>query len=201
MEPKRQIDGVYSSRPRPVSTGKVPQTISRSANRKHALNKRPALVLIFALVVVGLVIGVHNMLGGNASLVPKDIQKSVDFSVYYPDVKKLPAGYTLDTKSFRLADPGVVLFAVTYGDGKNITFSEQRQPSSSDIDKFVGNYIPLNTALQLTLGQAKIGAYGSAPNIRTVASLPIRSGPWLIITAPSNVNHDDLAKVLQSLTK
>lgn len=201
MEPKRQIDGVYRNRPRPVSTGRVPQTISRPASKNHALNKRPILVLIFALVVVGLVIGIHNVFGGNTSSVPQEIRRAVDFSVYYPDIKKLPAGYTLDTKSFRLADPGVVLFAVTYDGSKNITFSEQRQPSSSDIDKFVSSYIPLNTTLQLTLGPAKIGAYGSAPNIRTVASLPIRSGPWLIITAPSNVNHDDLAKVLQSLTK
>lgn len=201
MEPKRQIDGVYSSRPRPVGTGKVSQASSSPVSKKRALNKRPVLVLIFALVMVGLVIGMHNKLGSSTSLVPKNIQKSVDFSVYYPDIKKLPAGYRFDAKSFRLADPGVVLFAVTYDGGKNIIFSEQHQPSNDDINKFVSSYIPLNTSLQLTFGQAKVGAYGSAPNIRTVASLPIHNGPWLIITAPSNVSHNDLAKVMQSLTK
>lgn len=200
MEPKRQIDGVYSGRPRHIGTGKVPQASSGPVGKKRALN-RPILVLIFVLVVSGLVIGMHDMFGGHTSLVPQEIQSAVDFSIYYPDSKGVPAGYALDTKSFKLAQPGVVLFAVTYDNGKDITFSEQRQPSSSDIDKFVSSYIPINTSLQLTFGQAKIGAYGSAPNIRTVASLPIHNGPWLIVTAPSNVNHDDLAKILQSLTK
>lgn len=202
MEPKRRIDGVYGNRPTPSSAGKVTRTYaSRPDSRMRAFTKRLVLVLLCALAVVGLTIGVHDMLGGHTSLVPKNIRNSIDFPVYYPDIKKLPHGYSLDTKSFRLAQPGVVLFAVTYDDGKDITFSEQQQPSSNDINKFVSSYIPINTTLQLALGQAKIGAYGSAPNIRTVVSLPIHNGPWLIITAPSNVSHDDLAKALQSLTK
>jgi len=202
MEPKRRIDGVYGNRPTPSSTGKVPRTYaSRPDSKRRALSKRFVLVLICALIAVGLAIGVHDIFGGHTSLVPKNVRNSVDFPVYYPDIKRLPTGYSLDTKSFRLAQPGVVLFAVTYDDGKNITFSEERQPSNIDINKFVSSYIPINTTLQLALGQAKIGAYGSAPNIRTVVSLPIHDGPWLIITAPSNVNHDDLAKAMQSLTK
>lgn len=139
------------------------------------------------------------MMYSDTNPVPKKIQKSVGFSVYYPG--SLPAGYTLDDTSFQLPEPEVVLFTVTYGKSKNLVFSEEQQPSSSDIDKFIRNYLPLNSALQLPLGQAKIGAYGSAPNIRTVLSLPIHHGPWLIVTAPSDVNHDDLVKIVTSLTK
>lgn len=132
-------------------------------------------------------------------MVPKEIQKSVDFPIYYPN--QLPSGYMLDPASFRLAEPGVVLFAVRYGEGKDIVFSEQQQPSNSEMDKFISSYLPLNSALQLPLGQAKVGAYGNAPNIRTIVSLPLHKGPWLIATAPSEVGHEDLVKILQSLTK
>lgn len=201
MQQKRQIDGIYNNRPGPVHSDKVHQTPSlKSDGKEHVHSKRSMLIPLLVLVAAGLVIGLYKMAGGNNSLVPKNIQSSVDFSVYYPDVKKLPAGYSLDAKSFRLAQPGVVLFAVEYGNGKNIVFSEEQQPSASDINKFISSYIPVNTVLSLSLGQARIGAYGSASNLKTVASLPVHEGPWLIITAPSDVSHDDLTKIMKSLT-
>lgn len=200
MEPKRHIDGVYTGQPKPISAGRIAPVRSSQSSRR-LFSKRPTFLLLSAVVVIGLIIGLHNIVGGTTSLVPKDVQNSVDFSVYYPDIKKLPAGYSLDTKSFRLAQSGVVLFAITYGGNKNIAFSEEQQPSRNDIDKFISTYIPVNTTERLTSGRVKIGAYGSAPNIRTVASLPIQNGPWLIITAPADINHADLIKVLQALGK
>lgn len=151
------------------------------------------------LLIAGLSVGIYKM-SSNASIVPGRIQKSVNFSIYYPSLEKLPDGYTLDTQSFRLAQPGVVLFAVTYASSKSLVFSEEEQPSSEDINKFINSYIPVNTTEQLSLGQAKIGAYGRAPNLRTLVSLPIH-GTWLIVTAPSDVSQNDLTKVLQALTK
>lgn len=201
MERKRQIDGVYSVRPAPVSTEKVlPVRPAKPASKQRARGKKSVVVLVLILAVAGLILGVHKITGGNTSLVPKNIQKSVNFSIYYPDTKKIPAGYNLDIQSFRLAQPGVVLFAVTYAGGKSIIFSEQQQPSNNDMDKFISSYIPVNTTQQLALGQAKIGAYGSVPNVRTVASLPIH-GTWLIVTAPADVSQDDLVNILQALTK
>jgi hypothetical protein len=164
----------------------------------RSLSKRLSLILLFGLIALGIVAAWYKI-AGSTSIVPKKIQTSVDFSVYYP--KDLPPGYELDAESFRLAEPGVVLFAVNYGDRKDIVFSEQQQPPSSDIDKFITSYMPLNTVLQLPLGQARIGAYGSAPNIRTVVSLPIHNGPWLIVTAPADASHDDLVRIVQSLAK
>lgn len=156
------------------------------------------MALCVGLGITGLLIGWY-LFWGTSSVVPKKIQRSVDFSIYYPGV--VPIGYALDTQSFRLAEPGVVIFAVTHGNGKNIVFSEQEQPASSDIDKFISTYLPLNSEVKLPLGQAKVGAYGSAPNIRTVLSLPIRNGPWVIVTMPSDMSHDDLVKLVTSLTK
>lgn len=202
MEPKRQIDGVYSSRPKPASTSAVqPPRGPRPDAKKRAPSKRFFFVLGLVLVVAALAVGLHAVLGRHASLVPKNIQKSVDFSVYYPDPQKLPAGYTLDTKSFKLAQPGVVLFAVTYGTGNNIVFSEEKQPGSAIINKFTNSSIPLHTDLKTSLGQAELGAYGTGENLRTVISLPINNGPWLILTAPPSTSKSDLQQILQTLTR
>lgn len=172
--------------------------ILRPPLQNYTGKTRYLVVLCVVFGVVGLLIGWY-LLWGMPTVVPKKIQKSVDFSIYYPGT--LPAGYVLDTQSFRLADPGVVIFAVAHGKGKSIVFSEQDQPSASDIDKFITTYLPLNSEVKLPLGQAKVGAYGSAPNIRTVLSLPIRNGPWVIVTMPSDISHDDLVKILAALTK
>lgn len=166
-----------------------------SAWYKHTSNKRLVYIAV-SVVIAGLIAGLY--IASSAGVVPKSIQNAVPFSIYYP--KNLPAGYKLDRESFRLAEAGVVLFTVTYGEGKDIVFSEQQQPSSNEMDKFISSYIPLSTTLQLPLGQAKVGAYGSAPNIRTAVSLPIDT-IWIIVTAPPDVSRDDLSKILQSLTK
>ena len=167
--------------------------------KKHTLRKRFLLLIAAGLLSVGFLAGWQTMRGTTASLVPRKIQKAVDFPVYYPN--DLPADYVLNVDTFQTPDPGVVVFTVTDTDKRQIVFSEQRQPSGADIDKFVSTYLPLNSVLQLPLGQAKVGAYGSAPNIRTILSLPIRDGPWLIVTAPADVSHDELTKILTSLTK
>ena len=166
--------------------------------KKYVIGKRLIIVASLGLLIVGALFG-WNAMRIQTSVVPRSIQRSVDFSVYYP--ASVPPGYTLETESFQLAEAEVVLFKVTDSQGRDIIFSEQRQPSAADIDKFISSYLPLNSVMQLPLGQAKAGAYGSAPNIRTVLSLPIRSGPWLIVTAPSDISHDDLVALLTSLTK
>ncbi len=172
-----------------------------SDKRRLTLNKNKKLIfaLLAALLIAGLSVGIYKA-SSHAGIVPQRVQKSVNFLIYYPNMGKLPAGYTLDTQSFRLAQPGVVLFAVTYDGSKSLVFSEEEKPSSEDINKFISSYIPVNTTQQLALGQAKIGAYGSAPNIRTLVSLPIQ-GTWLIVTAPSDVSQNDIVTILQALTK
>lgn len=190
MEPKRQSKTSHANQSE--------QYTARPGDKKHILNKRHLLIPLFGLLAIALLASIYTM-NSRPSLVPKKIQQAVDFSIYYPG--SLPPGYTLDIGSFQLAESGVILFKITYGDKKDMVFSEQQQPSGNDIDKFVSSYLPLNSGVQLPLGQAKVGAYGSAPAIRTVLSLPIRNGPWLIVTAPSEVSHDDLVKILTSLTK
>lgn len=133
--------------------------------------------------------------------VPASVQSAVSFAVYYPGQDKLPAGYSLDHSSFRVAEAGVVLFSVSYGNGRSMAFSETARPASDVIDKFNTSAIPVHTQLTTALGKAVVGAYGSGKDLRTVASLPVNGGPWLIITAPSDINHDDLNRILQSLRR
>ena len=169
------------------------------------MNRRGLRVGKYVLLGLGacivLAAALWLLLSIHHSPVPKDIRKGSNFSIYYPEEGKMPSGYTLDKTSFRKAEGGVVLFSVSYDNGRSMVFSEQAQPGSDVIDKFKAQAIPVNTKVNVPLGQAVIGAYGSGNNIRTVASLPITRGPWLIITAPSDINQNSLKQVLNSLTK
>lgn len=161
-------------------------------------HKKRRVVGILLLLLIALGVGGWFFYRQYAQVVPASIQASVDFPVYYPT--DMPDDYQLDTHSFKLAQPDVVVFAVTYGKGNSIAFSEEQPLSSSEMDKFLSNYLPLNSSLQLPVGQAKVGAYGSAPHSRTVVSLPITHGPWLIVSAPGDVPHAALVTMLRSLS-
>lgn len=132
------------------------------------------------------------------SPIPKNISQSVSFPIYYPDQKKLPQGYTLSLKSFTSPQKGVILYSVKYK-GKKLVFSLQKKPSDNDIQSFYLNYIPLRNKMQTQLGQAEIGAYRSGGNLQTVVSLPTNKGTWLIITAPYDINQNQLKQILDSL--
>ena len=167
-----------------------------------ARKKRPVLTWIIVIVLVlGAAAGMYVWRFGPKSPVPKHIRNQVSFHIYYPDQNKMPAGYTLDIATFRIAQPGVVLFSVSYGNGRSMVFSEEAQPGGDVVSKFVSSAIPINNALSTPIGKATVGAYGSGKDLRTLASLPIANGPWLILTAPSDINQTDLINILRSLTK
>jgi hypothetical protein len=81
----------------------------------------------------------------------------------------------------------------------SVSISQQAQPGSDVIDSFLKTYIPLHTALSTKLGQAQVGASGQASNLHTIASLPIKNGPWLIITAPADISQAELKQIIESL--
>lgn len=174
------------------------RAVGRTPSYRRAAKRRLALAAACLVVLAG---GLWWHETRSGSPVPKDIRGQVGFAIYYPDQSKLPKGYVLDTQSFREADPGVVLFSVRYGNSRSMAFSETVKPASDVIDKFYASAIPVHTQLTTSLGKAVIGAYGSGKDLRTIASLPINNGPWLIITAPSDINHDDLSRIVQSLSR
>lgn len=164
---------------------------------------RPRLIeggsLLVILIVIALIFLNHST--PTNIPVPESVRKAVNFHIYYPNQQKLPYGYSLDTTSFRLAEPGVVIYSVVSPDNQRLVFSEEQKPEQGVIDKFTTSSIPLHTEVKTGLGQAEFGAYGTGKNLRSVVSLPINGGPWLIITAPSSSNHDDLVHIIQALTK
>ncbi len=134
-------------------------------------------------------------LGASLSPVPATVMAAVDYKVYYPDIKKLPAGYNLDEKSFNVPVKNGITYTVSYGNNKKIVFSLQTKPSDNELASFRSNYIPLRTDFQTPIGPAQIGAY----NAQTLVSLPVLDGPWIVITAPPDIDQDQLKQVISSL--
>ena len=133
--------------------------------------------------------------------IPKSILAAVNYPVYYPAENRLPAGYTLDKRSIELVSPKVVILVVKYGSRNMIVFNEQSNPGSGVINQYSSDYIPIHTTFWTPLGNAILGAYNDGHSIKSVVSLPINNGPWIIVTAPSNIDQTNLKDILDSLTK
>lgn len=189
IDPRQSLSNSVRSAPEPTLNRKL---VSKKKNYPHLLT---AILILVVIVVIG-GLGTWFFLHKNSSPVPKTISQAVDFPVYYPNPKNLPSGYSLNLGSFNLPVKNGVTYKVSYGNGKNIVFSLQPKLSASDYQTFEGNYLPLKTPYQTPIGQAEIGAY----NLETLVSLPVSgSNTWIIITAPGNINQDQLQQVLSSL--
>jgi hypothetical protein len=156
------------------------------------------ILAVFAvLVIAGAVTGGLIYKSAHDSPVPKSIAKQVDFPIYYPAQKQLPKGYTLSKTSFKSPQSGVVVYAVTYGNGKRLVFSVQKKPSDDELASFVKTYIPIHREALTLVGKATIGSL----NNRTVVSIPTDSGTWILVTGPPEAyGTDALSKTLKALT-
>ncbi len=160
---------------------------------------RFALVMIAAALVI---VWVAVVLAKQPiSPIPVAIQKAVSYPVYYPDPNRLPKGYSLNLKSIQLVNPKVVIFSLDGSHQQMIVFSEQASPGNATITRFESSYIPLHTTIWTPIGNAFSGAYNDGKTIKTLVSLPISGGPWLIITAPDNISHQALQQILNALIK
>jgi hypothetical protein len=152
---------------------------------------------IIILLLIGVFLGGWSYIDRTINPVPKSISSLVNFPIYYPDQKKLPAGYILIRDSFRSPIENGIGYTVNYGENQHIVFSVQKTPSDSEAQAFNDSYIPARTDYLTPLGQAEIGTYKS----QLLVSLPIKNGSWLVITAPLDINIDQLKTVLQTLKK
>lgn len=157
------------------------------------------MVLVITAAAASVLL-IHNQ--KTKSIVPENIQKSVGFPIYYPDEKKLPAGYSLNKTSFSNPRNNGVTYFVSYDGSKKIVFSAQPKVSDQEMNLFYKSYIPLKTEVKTAIGKAEIGAYNNAGKVTTLVSLPTEdSKTWLVITAPADINQSQLKQVLQSLRK
>jgi len=163
------------------------------------------VVLVLFLVIAGTAVGWAHWhqpkKPAQAPFVPASISQAVDFPVYYPEQAKLPAGYTLDKGSFSSPVKNGVTYSVSYGANKKIVFSLQTKPSDNELQSFNSNYIPLRNDYQTPNGQAEIGAYNNHGTLETLASLPVSNGPWIIMTAPQDIDQNQLKQVIASLRR
>jgi len=191
-DPKNEINGTDSS------------YIKKGGESHNIRFKKLKIVFISCLIIIILV--VTGEFGRvifikNDSPVPKMVIKAVNYPIYYPDQKKLPSGYMLNINSFKNPVANGAYYTVTYNTGKQIIFSLQEKPSDRDLEAFINNYIVLHNDYQTSSGLAKIGAYNNHGVLETLISLPTNDKTWLIITAPPDINQNQLKQVLSSLRK
>lgn len=166
------------------------------------MNANRGIYAIGLTIVIVFIAWLVALISSNPiSPVPKKISDAVNYPVYYPDQSRLPNGFSLDTRSIELVGPKVVILAVKYSGNKMVVFNEQDNPGPSVINQYAADYIPIHTTFWTPIGNALLGAYNDGHSIKSVVSLPINNGPWIIITAPSNISQNNLKEVIDSLTK
>lgn len=179
-------------------------SLSKSGSKKIIL-KSKNYPKIFTGALIGaafIVVAVAVLMSSKpVNPIPKAILKAVPYAVYYPDQGRLPAGYTLDVHSIQRSSGNVVEYFIDYADKQMIVVFEQTMPAQNTISHFTSTYMPLHTTFWTPMGNAILGAINYGKSIRSVVSLPINNGPWIIATAPSNINQKDLEQVINSLIR
>jgi hypothetical protein len=168
------------------------QDIFQPRLKKKLLNstKPFTALLVIVVIVTGVVITLKSH---QSNIVPANIRKSVNFTVYYPKPSRLPAGYSLDTSSFSTGNHAV-LYVVRYGDNQKLVFTLQSKPSTAALQTFNNAIIPLHTQLSTPIGTATIGAARG----ETFVSLPTNGKSWILMTAPYQTPSKQLDQVLQA---
>ena len=179
-------------------------SLSKTGSKKiiRKSNNYPGKFAVSIIIMAFIIVTVSILMSSKPTdPVPKSILTSVPYAIYYPDQSRLPSGYTLDIKSIQKSSGNVVEYFVDYGNKQLVVVFEQTMPSQSTINHFTSTYMPLHTTFWTPMGNAVLGAINYGKSIRSVVSLPINNGPWIIVTAPSNINQNDLKQVINSLIR
>jgi len=189
--------------PQPQTQSASPQPMQFTAPPKPPKpSKKPLLIklsLIFGsiLLIVVAILGIHSFQQGRKPIVPESITSSVKYSVYYPDPKKLPQGFTLDKQSIRSPAQNGVTYTVLYEKTKKIIFNLQAAATDKELATFRSTYIPKRVSYTTPVGDAEVGASGNS----LLVSIPVSGGPWIVVTAPGDISQDNLKQVLNTLVK
>ena len=177
-------------------TPPLPQpTVSRTLPRNRILKKRwPYILSAIIILAVAASAVLYFRASAIHNPVPIAVQKSVPFTIYFPNQKKLPAGYNLDIRSFSASSEAVV-YAITYGPGKNIAITAQQKPDNAAIQSLYSQ-VASRTTISTPAGTATVGSL----NGKAFAGIPTKTGVWLLATAPASINTGQFKAVLQTLT-
>jgi hypothetical protein len=146
------------------------------------------LFVVFAAVIA--VFLVLLLFKKQDSPIPKNIEKSVNFALYYPS--NLPNGYSLDKNSVK-SENQIVFYSLSSGD-KKISISEQAAPSNppdfEKIQKGNTSFKPLDTAG----GHAIYGVSQKTP-----AAILLTNTTLINISGDKNVPLDTIVKTTKSM--
>jgi hypothetical protein len=156
-----------------------------------AYRSRTIFLVLLALVSIG-VFAFQS--AKYMSPVPESVSKQVAFTIYYPDQRKLPSGYTLDVSTIRAASK-VILYSVNGPKGLIVHFSVQQKLTDSQIQTFYQTNLKMHTDISTSVGTARIGI---AQN-QSVASLPTTGNAWVVLTSPSTINRAELIQIIRSI--
>lgn len=192
----KELEARLEALEKALAESRARQQPSKKRLRKAKLTKkRITLIFCAAVVVLAAIISfiLYQHTQATYNPVPASIRKSVPFPVYFPDNKKLPPGFTLNTSSFSHNDDAVI-YTVSHGTDM-ITFSVQAPASTVVLSDFNTKQIPLHTTLTTPYGNATKGAISQ----RSVVSLPIDTSAWIIVTGPDTLTDHDATILLSSL--
>lgn len=128
-------------------------------------------------------------------IVPNSVAEKVLFPVYAPAY--LPAGYTIDTKSFSTDNTAVLIFQATNTAGANIAITEEATPSAFDFNSFYTANLSNITNL---VGLPYVTVAGVLKsNSRTILS--VNTGKtWIIMTSQARFSQAVLRDMSQRLS-
>jgi hypothetical protein len=185
-------------RPSDYIMSRVKKSIPNTKKRPLTRNIQIMIAAVIIIIIAGL-ISILIVTNKPQNPLPASVVKAVPYSVYYPDTNRLPINFSLIRGSIKVLTGNIVVFSMLGPNNENIIITQQGQPASSVISRFISSTMPLHTLIGTPVGTATVGSYNFNHSLRSIVSLPVIHGPWLIITAPANINQGLLMQVVDSL--
>jgi hypothetical protein len=161
------------------------------SEKSKSKNKKKWLYIPVAMLLVAIAVGLVLFLQKSDSPVPKNIQKSVNFALYYPST--LPSGYTLDKGSVK-SENQIVFYSLD-NDGKKISISEQAAPANPpDFE----NIQKGNTSFKILNAAGGRAIYGVSQNLP--AAIFLTNTTLINISGDKNVPLDTIVKTTQQMS-
>jgi hypothetical protein len=149
-----------------------------------------AALLLFA---TGTLLAIRFFASAQQVNIPNNIIQNTKTALYLPS--KLPGNYKIDSKSFLVAEEGVVIFQANDGAGGQLVFSEQSKPQDFNFDDFYKQQVQEAKTLS---GAPFPSVVGKNNQGRLLVSI-VAGNTWIIATTQSPLNENDFLLIAQSM--
>lgn len=171
-----------------------PPEIPQQPPDKKSYKKWLLLGLATSLIIVTALLGGFYFINRSRILPPPryalaQIQNDLPF--YYP--YRLPKGFTINPSTIG-GQADVTVYAISYGDNKNLAVSIQAIPKDFDFGNFYTHVMRGTREVTSSVGQAFMGTIED----RSVVSIKGQKA-WILISAPDGINPSELEEVVAHL--